>query len=184
MLKKTVMRQYWRVQQSQTLISMAFWVTTLTLLSWPYVSWRFDPSKDLFGISMTYWGLVSIGIFVLFCVLVIGYMYDVSFGLWREHLTVVQERNPFTTYKLNALFGMILSQTNTILRRLSEEDEEIQRHCDFVDRWLEWNSRQEIWHRSMESWKSIVGDEDPYLHHLSDSARDDLEKAANELQEF
>ena len=47
MLKKTVMRQYWRVQQSQTLISMAFWVTTLTLLTWPYVKWRFDSTSDL-----------------------------------------------------------------------------------------------------------------------------------------
>jgi hypothetical protein len=50
MLKKTVMRQYWRVQQSQTLISMAFWVTTLTLLTWPYVKWRFDSNTELFGV--------------------------------------------------------------------------------------------------------------------------------------
>lgn len=129
-------------------------------------------------------GALRIFAAVVVIVLSIGWMYDVTFGLWREHLTVVQERNPFTTYKLNAPFGIILAQTNTILRKISEDDEEVQRHCDFVDRWLEWNSEQEIWQRTMSSWKTIVGDEDPFMQHLSESARENLEKTADELQEF
>ena len=183
-LKKAFMRQYWRIQQSQTLISMGFWITTLTLLMWPYVSWRFQSDKEMLAIPMTYWGLITIALSVLLVVLIIGWVYDVFLGLWREHLTVVQERNPFTTYKVNAPFGMLLAQTNTILRKLSEEDEDIQRHCNFVDRWLEWNSEQEIWARTMSSWKEIVGDEDPYLFHLSEEARNKLESAADEMQDF
>ena len=184
MLKKAVMRQSWRIQQSQTLISMGFWCTTLTLLVWPLVSWRFEEMEAIFGIPPTYLGLISIGGTVLLIVLAIGWFYDVSFGLWREHLTVVQERNPFTTYKLNAPLGMILSQTNTILRKVAEDDDDVQRHCDFVDRWLEWNSEQEIWMRSMSSLKGIVGDEDPFLQHLSSEARAKLEAGADELQDF
>ena len=184
MLKKTFMRQYWRIQQSQTLISMGFWITTLTLLMWPYVSWRFESGTEMLAVPMTYWGLGAIALSVLFIVLIIGWVYDVFLGLWREHLTVVQERNPFTTYKVNAPFGMLLAQTNTILRKLSEDDEDINRHCDFVDRWLEWNSEQEIWARTMSSWKEIVGDEDPYLFHLSPEAREKLEEAAKEMQDF
>ncbi len=184
MLKKAFMRQYWRIQQSQTLISMGFWITTLTLLMWPYVSWRFESDTNILSIPMTYWGLLSIALTVLSAVLVIGWVYDVFLGLWREHLTVVQERNPFTTYKVNAPFGMLLAQTNTILRKLSDEDEEIARHCDFVDRWLEWNSEQEIWARTMSSWKEIVGDEDPFLFHLSEESRDKLNSAADEMQDF
>jgi hypothetical protein len=183
-LKKAAMRQYWRIQQSQTLISMGFWCTTLTLLVWPLVSWRFAAMDSVLGVPPTYLGLFSIGGSVLLIVLAIGWFYDVSFGLWREHLTVVQERNPFTTYKLNAPLGMILSQTNTILRKVSEDDEDVQRHCDFVDRWLEWNSEQEIWMRSMSSLKGIVGDEDPFLQHLSTEARAKLEAGADELQDF
>lgn len=183
-LKKAVMRQYWRIQQSQTLISMGFWCTTLTLLVWPLVSWRFEEMDSIMGISPTYLGLLGIGTTVLTIVLAIGWVYDVSFGLWREHLTVVQERNPFTTYKLNAPIGMMLSQTNTILRKVAEDDEDVQRHCDFVDRWLEWNSEQEIWMRSMSSWKGIVGDEDPFLQHLSAEALAKLEAGADELQDF
>ena len=184
MLKKTVMRQYWRIQQSQTLISMAFWTSTLTLLVWPLVKWRFQEMDPIMGISPTYFGLIGIGLTVLIIVLSIGWVYDVTFGLWREHLTVVQERNPFTTYKLNPPFGMILSQTNTILRKMADGDEEIIRHCDFVDRWLEWNAEQEIWSRTMTSWKNIVGDEDPFLAHLSQETRSKLESSAEDLQDF
>lgn len=183
-LKKAFMRQYWRIQQSQTLISMGFWITTLTLLMWPYVSWRFESETEMLAVPMTYWGLGAIAFSVLLIVLIIGWVYDVFLGLWREHLTVVQERNPFTTYKVNAPFGMLLAQTNTILRKLSEEDEDIMRHCNFVDRWLEWNSEQEIWARTMSSWKEIVGDEDPYLFHLSEEARNKLESVAEEMQDF
>ena len=175
MLKKTFMRQYWRIQQSQTLISMGFWITTLTLLIWPNVRWRVDSATEMLGISMTYWGLAAIAFSVLTIVLIVGWVYDVFLGLWREHLTVVQERNPFTTYKVNAPFGMLLAQTNTILRKLSEDDDDIKRHCDFVDRWLEWNSEQEIWARTMSSWKEIVGEDDPYLFlsliHISEPTR-------------
>ena len=183
-MKKAVMRQYWRIQQSQTLISMGFWVTTLTLLTWPYVSWRFDSGTELAGLPMTYWGLAGIATGVLSAVLAIGWAYDVSLGLRREHLTVVQERNPFTTYKLNAPFGVILSQTNAILRRMDPEDEEVQRHCDFVDRWLEWNSQQEIWARTVSSLENIVGDDDPFFSHLSEEARDELTKSSKEIQDF
>ena len=183
-LKKAFMRQYWRIQLSKTLISMGFLITTLTLLMWPYVSWRFESETEMLAVPMTYWGLGAIAFSVLLIVLIIGWVYDVFLGLWREHLTIVQERNPFTTYKVNAPFGMLLAQTNTILRKLSEEDEDIMRHCNFVDRWLEWNSEQEIWARTMSSWKEIVGDEDPYLFHLSEEARYKLESAAEEMQDF
>jgi len=121
---------------------------------------------------------------VLLAVLAIGWAYDVSLGLWREHLTIVQERNPFTTYKINVPFGMILAQTNAILRRMDPEDEEIQRHCDFVDRWLEWNSKQEIWARTVSSLHNIVGEEDPFFFNLSEGARADLEKSSEDIQDF
>ena len=97
---------------------------------------------------------------------------------------MVQERNPFTTYKLNAPFGVILSQTNAILRKMDPDDAEVQRHCDFVDRWLEWNSQQEIWARTVSSIENIVGDEDPFFSHLSEEARENLANSSKEIQDF
>ena len=129
-------------------------------------------------------GTGGIGVGVLLAVLAIGWAYDVSLGLWREHLTIVQERNPFTTYKINVPFGMILAQTNAILRRMDPEDEEIQRHCDFVDRWLEWNSKQEIWARTVSSLHNIVGEDDPFFFNLSEEARAELVKSSEDIQDF
>ena len=57
---------------------MVFWTSTLTLLIWPYVSWRIDPSESMIGIPMTYFGLGAIGLGVLFAVLAIGWAYDLS----------------------------------------------------------------------------------------------------------
>jgi hypothetical protein len=36
----------------------------------------------------------------------------------------------------------------------------------------------------MSSWKEIVGDEDPYLFHLSPESREKLEAAAKDMQDF
>ncbi|MDA8777784.1 hypothetical protein N9X28_01825 [Candidatus Poseidoniales archaeon] len=179
--KKWVMRQYWRIQQSQTIISMIFWVTTITLLIWPYVQWRFNSESTIAGISATYWGLAGIGATVIVLVLVIGVLYDAVFGLWREHLTIVGERNPFQTYQMSPNLMIMLLQTNLILRRLSEDDEDILRHCDFVDRWYKWNVDTEIFARTMEGWESIVKDEDPFLPLLTDEERQKLAERVENL---
>ena len=179
--KKWAMRQYWRIQQSQTIISMVFWVTTITLLIWPYVSWRFEGDSTLVGLSVTYWGLASIGASVIVLVLLIGVLYDAVFGLWREHLTIVGERNPFQTYQMSPNLMIMLLQTNLILRRLSEDDEEILRHCEFIDRWYKWNVDTEIFARAVEGWDSIVKDNDPFLPNLTDEERQKLAESVENL---
>lgn len=184
-----IMRQYWRIQQSQAVVSMVFWTTTLTLIIWPYVQWRFDDScsgslcfsDEIFGISSTYFGLILIGIIVLLTVFLIGYIYDVGFGLWKEHLTISTERNPFGVYLISPPMGLILAQTNLLLKHLAPEDEDVQRHVAFIERWLEWNADEEIWARAMDAWKNNMGDEDPHMPFLSKEKRDDLEERSSSL---
>ena len=183
-MKKWFMRQYWRIQQSQSLISLGFWTSTLTLLIWPYVSWRFDSADTILSLPITYFLLAGIAASVITIVLLVGLTYDVSFGLWRDHITVVQERNPFATYKLNPTWGIVIAQTNEILRRIAGDDEGVQRHCRFIDRMLEWNANEEIWARSMSSWKEILHDEDPFLFYLTEETRQKLEEAAGNLEDF
>jgi hypothetical protein len=188
-MKKLIMRQYWRIQQSQAVVSMAFWTTTLTLIIWPYVKWRFDDScngslcfsDEILGISSTYFGLMIIGIIVLLTVFLIGYVYDVGFGLWKEHLTISTERNPFGVYLISPPTGLILAQTNLLLKHLVPEDEDVQRHVAFVERWLEWNADEEIWARAMDAWKNNMGDEDPHMPFLSKEKREDLESRSSTL---
>ena len=175
LLKKWFMRQYWRLQQSQTLISMGFWCTTLTLLIWPYVAWRFDSSTTRFGVPMTYWGLSSIAAFVIVVVLTIGYIYDQFLALWKEQRTVDTERNPFGTYAMIPANVVILGQINEVLRRQAPDDEAIQESCAWVDRWIAWCAEQEIWARSQRVWDSdLSGGPVPPLHFLPD---DSIERA-------
>jgi len=170
MMKKWFMRQYWRLQQSQTLISMVFWCTTLTLLIWPYVSWRFDSGQETLGIAMTYWGLGSIATGVLLTVLSIGYIYDQFLALWKEQRTVDTERNPFGTYALIPANVMIIGMMNRVLRDNADGDEKVIATCDWIDEWLKWCSSQEIWARSQRFWDDTFPEPVPDLFFLPDDA--------------
>ena len=67
LFRKWIMRQYWRMQQSQAVVGLLLWGTTITLLVWPYVRWRFEGScadavcfnDTVVGIPATYFGPVS-----------------------------------------------------------------------------------------------------------------------------
>ena len=168
------MRQYWRLQQSQTLISMAFWCTTLNLLIWPYVSWRFVADEKTFGIAMTYWGLASIAVGVLISVLAIGYIYDQFLALWKEQRTVDTERNPFGTYALIPANVVIVGMINRLLRDRADGDESVIETCDWIDEWLAWCGSQEIWARSQKFWDAEFSSKVPNLFFLPDDA---VEKA-------
>ena len=137
LIKKWVMRQYWRVQQSQAFISLGFWGTTLTLLIWPYVEWRFTSGCDavgcfsstILGVPTTYFGLAFIFIVVMLGVLVVGIIYDTFLGLWVEFRSVDMERNPYATYALTPNWMMTTALMAETLKKISD-DEEIVDHCD------------------------------------------------------
>ena len=44
--KKWLMRQFWRIQQSQTVISLLFWATTLTLLIYARIEHRWEAGEQ------------------------------------------------------------------------------------------------------------------------------------------
>ena len=162
------------MQQSQSIISMGLLGSTLTLLLWPYVSWRFEADKETFGIAMTYWGLASIAAGVLVSVLAIGFIYDHFLALWKEQRTVDTERNPFGTYALIPANVVIIGMMNRLLRDKADGDEQVLRTCDWVDEWLAWCSSQEIWARSQRFWDSEFENQVPDLFFLPDDA---VEKA-------
>tara|TARA_B110000116_G_C16781825_1_gene558777 strand:+ start:107 stop:658 length:552 start_codon:yes stop_codon:yes gene_type:complete len=183
MMKKWFMRQYWRLQQSQTLISMVFWCTTLTLLIWPYVSWRFDGGKETLGIAMTYWGLGSIAAGVLLSVLAIGYIYDQFLALWKEQRTVDTERNPFGTYALIPANVVMIGMMNRVLRDSANGEEKVIATCDWVDEWLKWCSSQEIWARSQRFWDDTFPEPVPDLFFLPDDAVKDARSVGKGLKD-
>jgi len=159
-VKKWVMRQYWRMQQSQSIISMGLLGSTLTLAMWPYVNWRFSKTCDadfcfnnsVFGIPATYLGLIGIFSSLVLIVLCIGYLYDRVFSLWTAQRSVDFERNPFWTYSLSPMFMMNMAMTAESLKRSSPDDSKIQEEMDWILKYCRANADTEIWARTVQHW--------------------------------
>lgn len=170
--KKWVMRQYWRIQQSQAFISVGFWATTLTLLIWPYVRWRpfFSSSESILGLSRTYWGLASIFVSVLLTVLFVGWIYDRVLGLWVEWRSVDTERNPFMTYALSPNWMMATAMQAEILKRVASDDEKIVQDAEWVLEWCATQASEEIFARTVQKWDEFMPSPTPEFWFLPPGA--------------
>ena len=174
-VKKWVMRQYWRMQQSQSIISLGLLGSTLTLLLWDYVSWRFSDKCDegfcfsdsVLGIPSTYVGLLGIFTGLILIVLCVGYLYDRVFSLWTAQRSVDFERNPFWTYALSPMFMMNMAMTAENLKRNSPDDEELQSQMDWVLGYCKQNADSEIWARTVQHWDKHIS-ETPTLWFLDE----------------
>ena len=169
-LKKWFMRQYWRLQQSQSIISMLFWINASTLLIWPYIRWRFDGQESFLGISMTYWGIFSIAMIVVLLVLIIGWAYDNIFALWKEHRNVIIERDPFATYLLTPRDAMILGHLSSLLREQHPDDENIQEQCDWMEKWIATTPDLEVFRRMVTELDAKLDKPVPEFTFLPDGA--------------
>ena len=164
--KKWAMRQYWRMQQSQAVVSLILWGTTITLLVWPYLRWRFEPgcgdatfcfSDELIGIPVTYFGLAGIFLSVMLGVLLIGFLYDQVFSLWNEWRTVDMERNPYVTYALTPVWVMIMAAQAENLKRQSNGDEKLLAQADWYLEWCKKYTDGEMFARAVQQWDKELG---------------------------
>lgn len=175
--KKWAMRQYWRMQQSQAVVSLLLWGTTITLLVWPLIEWRFAAectagpcfSADIFGVSSTYFALVGIFFTVMFSVLTIGFLYDRVFSLWTEWRNVDTERNPFATYALAPIWVMVIALQAEVLKRSSSDDEAMIQQADWCLKWCEMYTEGEMFARAVQRWDKDMG-ETPTFWFTSDEA--------------
>ncbi len=179
--KKWFMRQYWRLQQSQSIISMLFWINASTLLIWPYIKWRFEDKEAFLGIPMTYWGILSIAFLVMLVVLFIGWIYDKIFSLWKEHQNVVLERNPWATYQLTPRDAMIVGYLSKLIRAQNTDNDAIQKECDWVDKWVLTTTELEAFDRMVKELDKILDEPVPEFHFLPDGTVSNVrERIGNE----
>ena len=175
--KKWAMRQYWRMQQSQAVVSLLLWGTTITLLVWPLIEWRFSAgcetepcfSDEIFGISSTYFALAAIFFTVMFSVLMIGFLYDQVFSLWTEWRSVDMERNPFATYALSPTLLMSIALQAETLKRVADGDEEMVKQANWYLKWCENYTEGEMFARAVQHWDNDMG-ETPTFWFTSDEA--------------
>ena len=174
-VKKWIMRQYWRMQQSQSIISMGLLGSSLTLLLWPYVSWRFSKNCEdsvcfnstVLGIPATYLGLLGIFLSLVLIVLCIGYFYDRVFSLWTAQRSVDFERNPFWTYSISPMFMMNMAITAENLKRNAPDDNDIQEQMDWILNYCKENADTEMWARTVQHWDKHIS-ETPTFWFLDD----------------
>tara|TARA_B110000967_G_C18822319_1_gene529392 strand:+ start:564 stop:1163 length:600 start_codon:yes stop_codon:yes gene_type:complete len=175
--RKWAMRQYWRMQQSQAVVGLLLWGITITLLVWPYISWRFADACDsgicfsgsFLGIPSTYAGLSVIFLSVMFAVLTIGFLYDQVFSLWTEWRNVDMERNPFVTYALSPNWVMMIALQAETLKRTTPGDEAIAQQADWYLKWCEQYTEGEMFARAVQHWDKDLG-ETPTFWFTTDGA--------------
>jgi hypothetical protein len=143
MVKRFLMVQLWRIQQSYTLLSLLIWGVIITFTSWAVLEAIWADVLQRFGISMSAPGAVASGLAVIFiCVFTllyaVGVIYDKYLRLWREQLDVSVEKNPYTQEKL--MVKEILMWRHMFLptlRAIAPEDPDAQREIEFMEDWIQ-----------------------------------------------
>ncbi len=182
--KKWLMRQFWRLQQSQAVISLLFWATTLTLLIYARIEHRWDASEKIAGMPTSYFvmGVLYVGVFLF--VLFIGWLYDKIFALWKEHQNVVLERNPWATYQLTPRDAMIVGYLSQIIRAQNSDDETIQKECDWVDKWVAATTELEVFDRMVKELDNILDEPVPELHYLPEGTVSKVRERISKKEEL
>lgn len=166
LFKKWFMRQFWRAQQSQVLISFGFWAATLTMLIFDRIEHRWNAGTAIYSIPISYWVMISIFLSVFLFVLCVGWAYDNIFSLWREQRQVEAERNPWATYLLNAQMIHTLGLLSSIQRQLNPDDEVISAECDFIQDWISLAADEEVFTRHVNELERKLDKPVPELHYL------------------
>ena len=135
-IKKSLMTQVWRLQQSQGLIGIFFWALTLAgVFYFQYIHANFVK-----------WGIVRddqvfLGTLILFLIflgtfLVLGFLYDRILRLWKEQVIVAYERNPYTSEYLVPKEVVLFRTHIETLRLLAKENPEALKQVRIMENWL------------------------------------------------
>ena len=138
-IKKLLMTQLWRYQQSQAFYSVIFWSLALAGIF-------YERSQYYFG---KYLGLsdnpdeqvifkMGILVILVFAVIVLfGFLYDIIFRLWEQQSDILSERNVYTHYKIQVNWLIIYKRLFLPLLRSSNTDGELDERIAFIERWTD-----------------------------------------------
>lgn len=144
--KKVLMKNFWRVQQAQMVISVAFWSLTLTGIFYPYFRVKFDNWG--LGQDQVFLGMGMLFLVVLLCIMLFGYFYD-KFKFWKEQQMVIVERNPYTSWKLNPVQTMWAEMWIETARAIPDKTPELEAKIKFYEAWIARLEQIDPWTREM-----------------------------------
>ncbi len=143
MVKRFVMTQLWRIQQSYTLLSLLLWGIVISLTAYPVIAPLWLPFLQDRGIPASTPGVIALTLLLLFLAIygvlfLFGVVYDKYLRLWREQLDVAVDRNPYAREKLSPkevlMWRYIYLPT---MRAAGRESQEYEKEISFVERWVE-----------------------------------------------
>ncbi len=131
-IKKWFMLQMWRVQQIAQVLTLVMLAITNALLLYSYMEWR---EGSLF--STPYIGVLLILIVIGGAIWIAAFIWDVRLKMWREQVTVIFEKNPFTKEKMTPKEIMIYSTVwIPLMERLGKDDPKIKASAESLRRWV------------------------------------------------
>ena len=130
--KKWLMLQMWRVQQISQILSLVMIAATDALLVYDYMKWR---EGSLF--STPYIGVPLLLLFIIAIIWGVSIVWDIRLKMWREQVTVVFEKNPFTKEKMTpkeiVIYGTVWLP---LMERMGEDDPKLKASADALRTWL------------------------------------------------
>ena len=147
MVKKFAMTLVWRISQTGPILSLFFWSAALAGIFWPIIGkvpdgplWVF--LTDVLRIPGT--RATVVGILFLFFVfaafiMLIGYLYDRVFMLWREQMHIAMDRNPYADHDMLRKEVLMWEQYYLPLARAVYKispDPDLREAIDRVERWV------------------------------------------------
>ena len=137
-IKKWLMLQMWRVQQVAQILTIAMLAITLSLTVYDKMSWR----EGIF--STPYTGVLVILLVLTAAIWIFAFIWDMRLKMWREQMTVLAEKNPFTKEKLTPKEVLIFgSMWLPLLERLGKDDPEMRVSAANLRRWIERSIRDD-----------------------------------------
>lgn len=128
-IKKRLMEMLWRAQASQSIIGIVLWSLMLAGVFYPYVRDKFNIDPKYVLATMTVLFLITVSAILLF-----GFMFD-KLKFWKEQTTVIVERNPYTSYKLQAKELVWLRLWIQTAKCIPNKSKELEEQIKFFEQW-------------------------------------------------
>src|SRR5213594_1894530 len=143
MVKRFVMTQLWRIQQSYTLLSLLLWGIVISLTAYPVIAPLWLPFLQDRGIPASTPGVIALTLLLLFLAIygvlfLFGVVYDKYLRLWREQLDVAVDRNPYAREKLSPKEILMWRYIYLPVMKVSGRDNpNTAKEIEFVEQWVE-----------------------------------------------
>ena len=132
-IKKWLMLQMWRIQQVAQILTIALLAVNLTLTIYSYMEWR-----EGAWFATPYVGGTLILLVLAAVIWTFAIVWDIRLKMWREQMTVVVEKNPFTKEKMTPKeITLIRILWLPLLERLGRDDPKAKVYAEALRHWTQ-----------------------------------------------